>query len=111
RSHAPLDCRGIDERFEARTGLSIRLCGVVEFVGVEIVTTNHRDDLAGLRVERHHRTLHGRNLRELDFEMPVLFINFLDLELSQLTVLELAAWLPFTPTHIGGGQRRGEVAE
>src|SRR5690242_4887977 len=111
RSHAPFDCGRIDEGFEARTSLSIRLNRIVEFVGIEVIATNHRDDFTRLRIERHHRALHGRNLREFNFQTPVLLVNFLDLKLREMTVLEFTARLPLAPTHVGSGQSCSEVSE
>src|SRR5687767_1006897 len=99
-SHSPLNRRRIDERLETRTGLSICLRGVVEFVRVEIVAADHRNDLARFRVEGHHRALHGWNLREFNFQTAVLFVYLFDLELSQMSVFKLVSWLPATPTHI-----------
>src|ERR1051326_5564416 len=69
--HPPLNRRRVDEWFEAGTGLTISLNRVVEFVGVEVVAADHRDDLAGLGVERHHRALHRWNLRKLDFPTAI----------------------------------------
>src|SRR5215217_1285678 len=111
RSHAPFDRCGVDERLEARTGLPVGLRSVIEFVGVEVVAAHHRDDLAGLRVQRDHCTLDSRNLRELNFYTPVLFVDFLDRKLSQLAILELIFWLPLTPTHLCCRYGGGEVAK
>ncbi len=62
RRHAPFDRRAVNERLERRTRLAIRLVGVVEFVRQKIVAADHRNDLAGLRVQGHHRALHAGNL-------------------------------------------------
>ena len=83
RCHAPLNRRGVDERLEARASLTIGLSGVVEFVRVEIVTTDHSDDLTGLSVERHHRALHSGHLRQFNFQATILLVDFLDLKLRR----------------------------
>src|ERR1700752_106071 len=66
RRHTPLNCCGVDKRFEAGTSLSICLSRIVELVRVEVVTPHHCHNFTSLRVKSHHRALHGRNLRELN---------------------------------------------
>src|SRR6185436_6052510 len=103
-SHPPLNGGGVDKWFEARTGLTISLDGVVEFICVEVVPTNHRHNLTVLCVESHHRSLYSGNLRKLNFQSTILLIDFLNLKLAKVTVLEFILRLTMTPTHIGHGK-------
>jgi hypothetical protein len=70
-------------------GLSVSLDRVIEFVGVEVVTADHRDDLAGFGIHGHHRALHCGYLRQFNLQATILFINFLDLKLCEIAILEL----------------------
>ena len=80
--HSPFDGSSVDKRLKARTGLPVSLGCIIELAGtVEIVTTNHGDDLACLGVERHNRPGHRRHLRQFNFQAPALLVNFFDLKL------------------------------
>src|ERR1041385_3516641 len=109
--HAPFDCRGVDEWFETRAGLSISLDGVIEFIGVEVVTANHRDDLAGFGIHGHHRALHCGYLRQFNLQATILFVDFLDLKLGKITILELIFRLALSPTHVSRGHSRSEITK
>ena len=111
RRHSPFDCGRIDKRLKARARLSISLGGVIEFVCIEIVTSYHGYDFAGLCIERHHRSLHRGNLREFNFQAAVLLVYLFNSEFRELTNLKLVLWLAMRPAHIRRCQRGGEISE
>ena len=51
------DCSGVNEWFEDRTRLASRVGRAVELALRVIASADHRHNLAGLRVHRHHRRL------------------------------------------------------
>src|SRR5215204_5272444 len=83
--HSVLDSRGVDERLVCRTCLPQSLCRIVELAAVKIITTDHCNDLAGLRIKRYERRLNFRNLRKLDLKDLIFVINFLNQELGKKT--------------------------
>ncbi len=111
RRHAPLDRGGVNERFECRTGLTISLHAVVEFVRKEIVATLHRYDLAGLRIERHQRAFNSGNLIKLNFQPARFLIDTFDYELGKIARLEFAARRAAAPAHVGARYRRRVIAK
>ncbi len=111
RSHAPFDCRSVDERFERRSGLPISLDGIVEFVGQKIIAADHGDDLAGLGVECHHRALYPRNLIQLDLQTTGLLIHLSDDELREVPGLKLVARLALAPAHVRAVDGRGVITK
>ncbi len=99
RCHAPLDGRGINEGFESGARLAIRLEGIVELVRQKVIAADHRNDFAGLRVQGHHRALHGGDLDQLDLQMMSFLINLFDFELSQIARFEFSTGRALAPTH------------
>ena len=60
RGVAVLQGGGVDERLEARSGLTLGLDRTVELAAVEVESTGQGDDRAVVRVERDQRPLHVR---------------------------------------------------
>ena len=81
RCHAPFDRGAVDVWLERGTSLAISLHRVVEFVSLKIVTADHGDHLAGVRIDRHHRAFDCRHLVEFDFQAMRFLIDFFDDEL------------------------------
>ncbi len=101
--HSPFNRRRVDKRFVSRAGLTQTLCRVVKFAGMKIISADHRNNLARVRVERNHRGLHFRHLGKRNLQSLLVFVDFFYFKLRQITDLQFACRFFAAFAHIFGG--------
>src|ERR1700741_4396516 len=100
--HAVLDGSCVNERLVVRARLPQPLGRIVEFVCMEIVTADHADDLAAVRIDRDYRCLDLGHLRELDIKGLVFLVDAFDQEFGKKAWFELVFWPLAASSHIAG---------
>ena len=86
--HALIQSQSEDKRLKRRAGLTKRLSGPIKLALIEVVTTHHRFDGAGCRVQSNESSLHFRSLIQGHLQSLLVGVHLQDSEEREIADLE-----------------------